>query len=907
MRLHSLDLSAFLAYGGAVHVDFEHLAESGFFLIHGETGSGKTSLLDAIAFAIYGRLPGAREGVRTIRSDHADASTPTQVVLDASVGGTRLRITRSPKYERPKRRGEGVTSEAARVAVERWVDGGWQPWTSNADEAGSALRQWIGLDADQFFRLVLIPQGAFANFLQASSKDRSRVLAELFRDDLRVYSRVQDWCKEQLAGAERARVETAGELARERARIAQVLRSQMVADDDVVDADWLDARIAELREESAQARLAQADALARLDSATKAHTDAETALLASERWRTARDAADKARADLDALRDAHDELRALPVEELDRHLEDAEHEARKRVEVATAANAARRALWDARAEVDAIEAEVRAGEGEQAARIKQRRELDLELERLNRTLTDGQAAALALVDVAASATALTGLVASAERRDAAAVEVEKARASVESADVAVALAERALDEARAAVSASHAALLAALLEPGAPCPVCGSVEHPHPHATIVDGNATRVADEAVEAAERTARHAADARTRALAALAAAEALLAEHARALGERGDADVEQLRTEQAEAAASESTLRALTQAAETAAEQARELQGQRAVLEESIREGDDRRSALAERLSNARAEVARAEGSAGLPQEAADEPIDTEALEAQVERVSELRAALRRCVGMWQDAVAALGALGTDASDDLPNLVETAAARDAAETARKQLDARVHDLTGTVTALAERREAFGAALRSAADADAAQRRIAMLAEPVNGRGPGRTLLTDYYLAARLRQVLDRANDRLLRMSDNRFTFVFDADAKGSGYQSLAIAVEDAWSGSARPVSSLSGGETFTASLALALGLADIVEAEAGGRALDSLFIDEGFGTLSGDYLHRVMQDLERLRAGGRLVGIISHVPELRQRIPMQLRVSRGTAGSSVTLVDAEAEGAA
>jgi exonuclease SbcC len=177
-----------------------------------------------------------------------------------------------------------------------------------------------------------------------------------------------------------------------------------------------------------------------------------------------------------------------------------------------------------------------------------------------------------------------------------------------------------------------------------------------------------------------------------------------------------------------------------------------------------------------------------------------------------------------------------------------------------------------------------------------------LAAIARPVNGEGPSRTKLTQYFLAARLRQVLERANSRLRRMTDDRFEFVFDAEAKGAGYKSLEIAVLDAWNGAQRAVSSLSGGETFTASLALALGLADIVQSEAGGTALDSLFIDEGFGTLSPDFLNRVIQDLDRLRAGGRLVGIISHVDDLKARIPMQLEVRKSSTGSTVAPVIGE-----
>jgi exonuclease SbcC len=181
------------------------------------------------------------------------------------------------------------------------------------------------------------------------------------------------------------------------------------------------------------------------------------------------------------------------------------------------------------------------------------------------------------------------------------------------------------------------------------------------------------------------------------------------------------------------------------------------------------------------------------------------------------------------------------------------------------------------------------------------AADAEISALADVVHGRGQnalGMSLRT-YVLAARLRQVADAAGQRLQRMSAGRYGFVHSTDREARGKAGgLGLDIFDAWSGLVRPAKTLSGGESFLASLALALGLADVVASEAGGRVLDTLFVDEGFGGLDADTLDLVMGTLDELRAGGRVVGVVSHVTELQQRIPSRLCVRRTPLGSSIEM---------
>ena len=173
MRPHLLELTAFGAFAGDAAVRFDDL--EGLFLLHGETGAGKTTLLDAIAFALYGRVPGERGKTRRLRSDHAPAGARTEVRLEATIGGRRLRVTRSPEQQRLKKSGKGMATERAGVLLEECLPGGeWQTKSTRAGEADAEIADLMGMSAEQFFQVVLLPQGQFAQFLHSDAESRAR-------------------------------------------------------------------------------------------------------------------------------------------------------------------------------------------------------------------------------------------------------------------------------------------------------------------------------------------------------------------------------------------------------------------------------------------------------------------------------------------------------------------------------------------------------------------------------------------------------------------------------------------------------------------------------------------------------------------------------------------------------------
>ena len=216
MRPHRLCVTAFGAFGGTVEVSFDDLASAGLFLLRGDTGAGKTTLLDAIGFALYGQVPGERGKARRLRSDHAAPGTPTDVQLEATIGGRRMRITRKPEQERRKLRGTGTTTEQAKVLLEEFTGTSWHAVSTRVGEADEEIRDLMGMSAAQFFQVVLLPQGEFARFLHADAGDRAKLLQKLFGTDR--FHAVEEWlARRRKATADEVRdaeLEISGLLAR---------------------------------------------------------------------------------------------------------------------------------------------------------------------------------------------------------------------------------------------------------------------------------------------------------------------------------------------------------------------------------------------------------------------------------------------------------------------------------------------------------------------------------------------------------------------------------------------------------------------------------------------------------------------------------------------------------------------
>ncbi|MBM9469535.1 AAA family ATPase [Nakamurella leprariae] len=1049
MRLHRLELQAFGPFPGRIEVDLDAVGADGLFLLCGDTGAGKTTVLDAVAFALFGRVPGSRQEARRFRCDQADPGLRTEVRLELTVADQRIVLVRTPEYERPKSRGTGTTTEKHKVVL-RWLDGGPAGGPTDgltrADEVGAAIADLVGMTAEQFFQVVLLPQGQFARFLRSDTDERAALLERLF--DTGRFGSVEDWfaTARRESGARLRDLDDA--VAQTVARVAEAAAGPVP---DQPDEQWLAAlrdRAADVAESTADAfrsararqrmagrRSAEARRIAEL-VARRAELQRRAAVLAEagdrlDGWRAEVDAAGKAAPVVRALdaaaaagaaaasavaaRDAAVRQWLTRVDEVGAPLrsvaalvpagtrsgadgwpdgwDEADASGQLLFPDPSGPAEPEEALveWNpTRLDLDdpdptALRAAA-AGDREQAGALAA---LAAEAEQQQRdlaALTDADsrrvtlAAELDQVDAAAAAlpasiTAAAARVAAADqaaarlpdateraagrRRAAAAAtavpELLEHCASAEAAAVA------AVDAHHRAVDARHdlqerriagmASELARGLTAGEACPVCGGCDHPAPAPAASDAVTPAVITAAAErerqaAGRREAASAAAAQARlaleearrsadgaeAAAAAAALADVLAEVAelRQLAGSAAAERDALELAQQRAGTVRDRHRALT--ARLSAEDARmaELRVRIAGRTERLEAGragfpdvPARRAALLARAgageaaagASATARTARAgwieaeraveealrhSGLADVDAARRAAAVDVDVLRGRISQVEQDTAVVREQLA--DPELAAVAA----AAEDGPDRPDPATVAREAQSSAERADRALEAASGSARLARERRHRLDEAARAlqavwqerlpVLEADA---ELSALTDVVLGRGQNHRgiSLRTYAVAAKLRHVVVSASARFSDMTGGRYSFESTTERDSRSRRTgLTVAVRDSWSGQLRSAKTLSGGETFVASLALALGLADVVAAESGGRLLDTLFIDEGFGSLDAGTLDQVMDTLDELRAGGRVVGLVSHVDELRQRIPDQIRVVRGPAGSSV-----------
>jgi len=879
VRLHHLEITAFGPFADTVAVDFDELSAAGLFLLSGPTGAGKTSVLDAVCFALYGEVPGDRSAAKRLRSDQAAPGVRPRVTLEATLADRRFRIVRSPSWERPKKRGSGLTTEQASVSIAERVDGEWVTHSTRLDETGHLVTRLVGMNTAQFTQVAMLPQGRFQAFLRARSEERHQLLQQLFRTGR--FAGVERWLRDRRIDLARAADDVRRRVEELVSRVSETTGAEAPEDE-------VGAWAGRLRDDAAaRCAVTAATAADAAEREARARTTWEAGRGLTER-RARLDAAAAELRRLGAAADEHDAARARL---------DAARRAAGVVPLHAVAVRAQRAHSAARTVVAGLEVAdrdvldsglteaVHGGARARAlqSRIARREQVDAERTRLER-----RQAVLAQRQTAAR-------VAAAELVEALTVQVEDARAArAEATAEALRLRGHALDVREARLD-GMAAEIAGALAVGASCPVCGSCDHPHKAAA----RAGTPDDTDEKAAQRAADDA-----------AATEHLRDLEVRDLIARLEAATERIDTVPpelaAEAAATTEALERLAAEADTLAAELVDydetLMATYARQEQACRAGLaalDSLAATERALDDASSALSRAVVAAGFTEaaEAVAAALDQRAYDRLAATVAEhdrrLAAVTAVLAEPGADEVAAavlpdLDELEREHRDTLEAL-GAARAQEAAWAARASRLARlVTELDAALADWRPLREELELTTRlcSFVEGKAADNRLQMR-------------LSAYVLAYRLSQVVAAANERLGRMSDQRFSLEHTG-RRGAGETrgGLSLLVRDDWSGEARDPATLSGGETFVVSLALALGLADVVTQEAGGAELDTLFVDEGFGALDADTLDDVMDTLDSLRDGGRVVGVVSHVAEMRDRIPTRLVVSKSRRGSTLAI---------
>ncbi len=1020
MRPVRLTLSAFGPFRGVVEVDFSKVGDE-LFLIHGATGAGKSTILDGICYALYGVSAGGERRAKDLRCQGASPRSRTYVMFEFDVDRKRYRIRRSPEQEKAKARGKVTTERAAVELSVREGDGpsdesqpllalGLESWRSLSEKAGGVAEHvdaLIGLDADQFRQVVVLPQGRFREFLLAPSRERQEILESLFHTER--YRNIEEEMRRRKDALQDA-------LNRERDRRAFILEQAAVSGEAALRQrrDDVDARLVALTEEqTAQAaqlkalrdRVAEAERWAELHRRQRAATAERDGLLAEQEQmaqkRARAERLTRAKAlgpDLSLLQEAERErdgaaARAAQVQQdcgaAERALtaakaalgtdEDHDH---KRAALATERAALavhEEALGKAQrlaAEVEtlavqaqnATKARAAADEGRQQAQ-QNRQAADKALQQARLDAAKFEARRGQLLRLLQEQKALRRFRELAQERS----DDEAARTKLAAQ---VAETRRALDEKRAARAhaervflSAQAAHLAQTLEDGAPCPVCGAHDHPAPATAGTE-----------QGSERTWRT----RTREVEQLEADLAALTHQDQTLSWRIERAAEQCRDLEEDLGERDLTVLqdALSKAedalakAEHAEEHLDELAARAQQCSAILSGAEQAAAAAAEAEAAARAQHDRARGqyeqlSQGLPTDAAALGERLRALDAAIVALDHGRREKQDAVLDKERALAELkGQLAQTESEqkertalaadrraalltraaaegfaDLDDLAHDAAAsgeaeglfaavtahqerldRVTAETARlaetlAEAPALVADEEKQKLVQLERAHIDGA--RRLGELKAEAKQLSLWLSGLTETEQGEAALQDkhlawgeltavalgdnplgmtfqrFVLATLLDEVLENASRRLRSMTRDRYELARARSDEPSRRRArgLELLVFDRVLGTERGVHTLSGGESFLAALALALGLADAVSARAGGRAMEAIFVDEGFGGLDPESLDLALDALSRLHAAGRMVGIISHVGELKERISTRIEVVRTPRGSRLS----------
>ncbi len=915
MRPIKLTMSAFGPYAGREVLDLDQLGTSGLYLITGDTGAGKTTIFDAITYALYGEASGNNRETSMFRSKYADPGTPTEVELVFAYAGKTYTVRRNPEYDRPKTRGEGVTLQRAEATLQ-YPDG---HVVTKLKEVDAAIQEIMGISRDQFMQIAMIAQGDFLKLLLAPTEERKKIFRQIFKTE--PYQNLQDRLKQE-SGA------LGEECSAARTSIRQYINDIVCDESDVLaievrkakegelptsDVTALLERLLEQAEqekstlqramEEADQQITQIDAnLGKLDTYEKSKVALEKARLEAEQEKKnfeqlkldferekrslpEQDRLSEEKAKIEAELPRYDAL-----EHSEKELAEKEKRISEREKQLTCAKEIylqnEKLLDECKKEYESLEG---AGEG----REKLRSEREKELERQNQ-LKELSGEFAARHTISGSLKMLQS-------------EYRKAAEARERAAGDYAAQNRAfLDE--------QAGILAETLEDGKPCPVCGSLSHPcaaHKSAKAPTeaqlNRAKSMAEQASRAAEEKSSE-----------CKIKKAELERKNEEIEKRIEALWQNVSPEEAECRLTGEQKVCLNHCREldaAIAEEEKKL-SRRKKLAEELPEKEAALKEQKERIfaSSTSLEAEKASLKEKRQQCAAEKKELRFVSKAEAQKAAAAKAAsIRKMKTAYEQAQEALQlsekkTAGYESTiQELTRQLSSACELDREEEIRKKkqyTEKRAKDRAASET-LTSQIKINGQALQNIrtrmGDLESLEERyrwIRSLSNTANGNIPGKekVMLETYIQMTYFDRIIARANTRFMVMSGGQYELKRRKEAENNRSQSgLDLDVIDHYNGTERSVKTLSGGESFKASLSLALGLSDEIQASAGGVKLDTMFVDEGFGSLDEESLDQAMKALSGLADGNRLVGIISHVADLKNRIDRQIVVTKGKSGGS------------
>jgi len=878
MRPLNLTMSAFGPYAGQTTVDFSVLGTSGLYLITGDTGAGKTTIFDAITYALYGEASGESRESSMLRSKYAAPETPTFVELTFLNGGKTYTVRRNPEYTRPKTRGTGTTVQKADAEL-TLPDG---RIITKARDVTAAVTDIVGVDREQFARIAMIAQGEFRKLLLAQTDERKAIFRQIFHTGQ--YQALQNRLKEEAAALD----QQCGELEAGLRQAAGSIRCDVPETlPDALDTDALlaaldtllradEAALTQAQAEHAETETQREQVLSDLGKAEALEAARGKLAEAESAWTEAQAEMKAAQAALDTATASQPEIQSRR-QDITR-LEDALRRYEQLDTLRAQAEAERKRLAQKRSDLDAARARTdAAAKALETARGKLSEQPKLAVAAAQAGHAQ-DAAAQRCAQLAALETQRQQCAELETALTAAQAEYQKAAEAAQAALAHYGAQNRAYLDAQAGI-------LARTLVPGQPCPVCGATEHPCPAAAPEQTPDAAALKRALSDSDRAQKTAAECSAQAAGLrgqLDAVRGALAQSCRALTPPLDPDTlaETLPALRAAAARDAEALAAQQTAQQQALSALQALEAGLPAQEEALRR---QQADIQERAQELSARAARCA------------ELDTEAERRAQELPHENRAAAQRALVETRTQCEAL-----QQALDTARERSSAAQSVRAEQLQRQIStcaARLEQNRAARTAIDTRRQQH-AAVR------ARWQWVHALAATANGAVPGKEkiMLETYIQTAYFDRILGRANTRLLIMSGGQYELRRCARAGDNRSQTgLELEVIDHYNGTARSVKTLSGGETFAASLSLALGLSDEVQATAGGVQLEAMFVDEGFGSLDSEALQQALAALVGVSGGSRIVGIISHVAELKDRIDRQIIVTKDRSGGSRVQVQA------
>lgn len=920
MRPKHLVISAFGPYAGETEIDLEKLGDHGLYLIAGDTGAGKTTIFDAVTYALYGEASGDNRESGMLRSKYAEAGTPTFVDLTFMYGNKTYRVKRNPEYERPSRRGEGMTLQRADAELQL-PDG---QVVTKVREVTEKIREIMGIDRSQFTQIGMIAQGDFLKLLLAPTEDRKKIFQQIFKT--RPYAILQEKLKEESSRLAR-------EVDEVTKSIRQYIQGIQVQEDDLLGLELKKAREGGLLFEET---LQLVKTLIEKDETRRKAQVTEMTSLEEELTRISTDLgkAGEINKNRQSLREKEEKLRELVP--LKTSSEEAFNQARAR-----------------KPEIETLSEKLtllREGlkDYEELEKLKQRslaRTRDKEALDKNLTMWRGERESLGKVlDLEKEELdSLQGTLLDQEKLKRQNQELEQSKAGLEE----FARGVKGLEEARATLAASReayekkveevsllegayklrnqafldaqAGILARDLKPGEKCPVCGATHHPLLAGlpeSVPDQRVLEEEKKALEAAQEEARHLSAKTGKLAGGFDSREEQLKKEAQTLLGNGELQGIHLRIQEK-----------LVQEAGSRARVEEQLKVQEgkvrrlAVLKQSIPARETTLKRLVEEITAGEVSQATLTTEIKGDRERMDQLLKTlkheskEAADTEIRLLDAQKNRLQEALDKTEKSFQAITGEIKNLQGSIGSLEEALKHIEIPDVAA--LNHRASELDGRKKALGEAMARVGSRLDRNKDhlghiqaggenLEALEDRLVWvkaLAATANGNlgGKEKIMLETYVQMTYFDRILVRANTRFMVMTGGQYELKRRLEADNHRSQSgLELDVIDHYNGSERSVKTLSGGESFKASLSLALGLSDEIQSSAGGIRLDSMFVDEGFGSLDEDSLQQAMKALGDLTEGRRLVGIISHVGELKEKIDKQILVTKDkTGGSRVEII--------